>query len=243
MVPDFPPRFRKFLEQDEVFRLLQTAGSESLKKLLSHFQSKNYVFTRSDLEIILKKEGDELDQLLKSGGYKPLEFSTGEDLDQAIESTTFIVPGWLPRGHLTAIVSSPGLGKTYIALAVAKIITTGQEKWIDGDTSVTVNSKKVIWCEAEGFQAGLKDRIKQLEIPPNEIILPFKDPLQDFRLEWHLDNLSDAVAYHDPDLVIIDSLRGSHRKARAGAGSRTSSTATYRVRPETGHLDRATSGS
>ena len=115
MVPDFPPRFRKLLEQDEVFRLLQTAGSESLKKLLPHFQSKNYVFTRSDLEIILKKEGDELDQLLKSGGYKPLEFSTGEDLDQAIESTTFIVPGWLPRGHLTAIVSSPGLGKTYVA--------------------------------------------------------------------------------------------------------------------------------
>jgi RecA-family ATPase len=40
--------------------------------------------------------------------------------------------------------------------------------------------------------------------------LPFNDPLADFKLEQHLENLKRAIAYHKPDLVVIDSLRGSH---------------------------------
>jgi len=182
------------------------------KKVLLDFTSNDYVFTRHDLEAILGKEGDELEQLLKDTGYQPLECSTGKDLDQAIESTTFIAEGWLPRGHVTALVSSPGLGKSYLALEVTKILTTGQKKWFDKGVSVKANSKVVIWCEAEGFQAGLKDRIKQLGIPPERIIFPFKDPLVDFKLDQHLTNLKRVITYHNPDLVVIDSLRGSHRK-------------------------------
>ena len=212
-MPNLPERFPKLLEQDETLAKIwksRKANSESNKRLLSHFKSKGYVFTRHDLKAILGKEGDELEQLLKKTGYQPLECSTGKDLDQAIESTSFLAEGWLPRGHVTALVSSPGLGKSYLALAVVKIITTGQEKWFDEGISVKSNSKAVIWCEAEGFQAGLKDRIKQLGIPPENIILPFNDPLVAFKLEQHLENLKRAIAYHKPDLVVIDSLRGSH---------------------------------
>ncbi len=212
-MPNLPERFTKLLEQDEALAKIwqsRKVNSESNKRLLSHSKSNDYVFTRNDLKAILGKEGDELEQLLKKTGYQPLECSTGKDLDQAIESTSFLAEGWLPRGHVTALVSSPGLGKSYLALAVVKIITTGQEKWFDEGISVKSNSKAVIWCEAEGFQAGLKDRIKQLGIPPENIILPFNDPLVDFKLEQHLENLKRAIAYHKPDLVVIDSLRGSH---------------------------------
>jgi len=207
-----PERFTKLLEQDEALAKTwksRKANSESNKRLLSHFKSKGYVFTRHDLKAILGKEDDELEQLLKKTGYQPLECSTGKDLDQAIESTSFIAEDWLPRGHVTALVSSPGMGKSYVALAVVQIII-GQDKWFDGETSVEVNAQRVIWCEAEGFQAGLKDRIKQLDIPPESIIFPFKDPLVDFKLEQHLTHLKSVVAYHKPDLVVIDSLRGSH---------------------------------
>ena len=187
-MPNLPERFTKLLDQDEPLAALlksRKVNSESNKRLLSHFKSNDYVFTRDDLKVILGKEDGELEQLLKKTGYQPLECSTGEDLDQAIESTSFLAEGWLPRGHVTALVSSPGLGKSYLALAVVKIITTGQEKWFDEGISVKSNSKAVIWCEAEGFQAGLKDRIKQLGIPPENIILPFNDPLVDFKLEQH----------------------------------------------------------
>ena len=166
--------------------------------------------SRRELTAIFGKNGEYLNQLLGETGYQPVDFSTAVELGQAIESTSFIAEGWLPRGHVTALVSSPGLGKSYLALGVVKIITTSQEKWFDEKISVKVNSKVVIWCEAEGFQAGLKDRIKKLGIPPESIILPFNDPLVDFKLEQHLENLKRAIAYHKPDLVVIDSLRGSH---------------------------------
>ncbi len=213
-MPNLPERFTRLLEQDETLDKLwrlNKADSESNKRLLAHFKSNGYVFTQHDLEAILGKEGDELAQFLKETGYQPLECSTGKDLDQAIESTSFIAEDWLPRGHVTALVSSPGMGKSYVALAVVQIII-GQDKWFDGETSVEVNAQRVIWCEAEGFQAGLKDRIKQLDIPPESIIFPFKDPLIDFKLDQHLTGLERAIAYHNPDLVVIDSLRGSHRK-------------------------------
>ncbi len=214
-MPNLPERFTRLLEQDEALAKIwqsRKANSESNKRLLSHFKSDDYVFTRHDLKVILGKEDDELEQLLKKTGYQPLECSTGEDLDQAIESTSFVAEAWLPRGHVTAMVSSPGLGKSYLALAIVKIITTGQAKWFDEGISVKANSKAVIWCEAEGFQAGLKDRIKQLGIPPESITLPFKDPLVDFNLDLHLTDLKRVVAYYKPDLVVIDSLRGSHSR-------------------------------
>ena len=212
---NLPERFTKVLEQDKALAKIwqsEKANSESNKRLLSHFKSNDYVFTRYDLKAILGKEDDELEQLLKKTGFQPVECSTGEDLDQAIESTSFLAEGWLPRGHVTALVSSPGLGKSYLALTVVKIITTGQEMWFDEGISVKANSKAVIWCEAEGFQAGLKDRIKQLGIPPESITLPFKDPLVDFNLDLHLPHLKRVVAYFKPDLVVIDSLRGSHSR-------------------------------
>jgi len=212
MTQVIPERFNKLLQEDKTLAALWQSGNgnqEDDEKILSHLHTKNRVFTPSDLRAIFGPKAN-LEQLLAKTLYKPLEYSTGEDLEQAIESTSFIAEGWLPRGHVTCIVSSPGLGKSYVALEVTRIITTGQEKWFDGETSVKVNAQRVIWCEAEGFQAGLKARINQLAIPPESIILPFKDPLVDFKLEQHLENLKRAIAYYKPDLVVIDSLRGSH---------------------------------
>ena len=206
MTQVLPERFNKLLQEDQTLDALwqsRNGNQEDDEKILSHLHTTNRVFTHSDLRAILGPKAN-LEQLLEKTSFKPLECSTGEDLEQAIESTSFIAEGWLPRGHVTALVSSPGLGKSYLALEVTKILTTGQEKWFDEGISVKVNSKVVIWCEAEGFQAGLKDRIKQLGIPPESIILPFNDPLADFKLEQHLKNLKRTIAYHNPDLVFIE---------------------------------------
>jgi len=215
MTQVLPERLSKLLQEDKTLAALWQSRNGNQKddeKILSHFHTTNRVFTYLDLRTILGPKAN-LEELLEKTSFKPLECSTGEDLEQAIESTSFIAEGWLPRGHVTALVSSPGLGKSYLALEVVKIITTGQKKWFDEGTSVRkVSSKAVIWCEAEGFQAGLKDRIKQLGIPPGKIIFPDIDPLVDFKLEQHLENLQKAIIYHNPDLVVIDSLRGSHRK-------------------------------
>jgi RecA-family ATPase len=104
-----------------------------------------------------------------------------------------------------------------VALEVVRLITTQKKTWFDGITPFDANAHLVVWCEAEGFQAGLRERIQQLEIPSSQIIFPFKDPIEDFRLEKHLKQLEEVIAYHQPDLVTIDSLRGSHTKEEKGS--------------------------
>jgi len=92
-MPDLPERFTKLLNQDRALAKIwksRKGNSQANKKVLSHFKSNDYVFTLDDLKAILSGENDELEQLLKETGYQPLECSTGEDLDQAIESTSFI---------------------------------------------------------------------------------------------------------------------------------------------------------
>jgi len=216
------PRLQELLDQDTDLADLchspeQLKDEEQAKDFLTHLKSKDYLVSRRDLTAIFGKNGEYLNQLLGETGYQPLEFSTGEELEEAIGSTSFLVDHWLPRGHVTAIVSSPGVGKTYVALEVVRLITTKQSTWFDGETPINAPNHVVIWCEAEGFQGGLRDRIQRLEIPRRQIIFPFKNPLDDFRLERHLGQLEDVIDYHEPDLVTIDSLRGSHGKEEKGS--------------------------
>ena len=217
-----PIRFQELLTEDpdlnELYGSLRDLKDpDQAKQLLTHLEAEDHIVSRQDLTVIFGKNGEYLSQLLEDSKYKPLVSSTGKELEEAIEPTSFIVDRWLPQGHVTALVSTPGLGKTFVALEVVKLITTKEKTWFDGKTSVNSPSDLVIWCEAEGFQGGLRDRIEQLEIPLSQIIFPFDDPLEDFRLEKHADQLEEAVYYHEPALVIIDSLRGSHEKEEKGS--------------------------
>jgi hypothetical protein len=67
-------------------------------------------------------------------------FSTAEDLDQAIDSIEFINEPWLPRGLVTLLVASPGIGKSKLALDVTRRILNPKLGWFDGqDLEVPTN--------------------------------------------------------------------------------------------------------
>jgi hypothetical protein len=72
---------------------------------------------------------------------------------------------------------------------------------------------KVVWCETESFQAGLRERINALGIPKERIILPSMDPVEDFRLDedHHQQQLRNVIEVTEPLLVVVDSLRGGHK--------------------------------
>ncbi len=59
-------------------------------------------------------------------------FSTGEDLDRSIESIEFINEPWLPKGLVTLLIASPGLGKSKLALDVTSRILNPAVGWFDG---------------------------------------------------------------------------------------------------------------
>jgi LmbE family N-acetylglucosaminyl deacetylase len=82
---------------------------------------------------------------------------------------------------------------------------------------------KVLWLETEAFQAGLKDRINALGIPKKRVIFPFKNPLEDVRLddENHRAQIERVIREVKPSLVVVDSLRGSHQKEENDSGAMT----------------------
>ncbi len=61
-------------------------------------------------------------------------YSTGEDLDKAIASIEFINEPWLPKGLVTLLIASPGLGKSKLALDVTSRILNPAVGWFDGKT-------------------------------------------------------------------------------------------------------------
>jgi len=105
-------KVQKLLGQDTHLADLceQLKDEEQAKEFLTHLKSKEYLVSRRELTAIFGKNGEYLNQLLGETGYQPVDFSTGEELEKAIGSTSFLVDHWLPRGHVTAIVSSPGVG-------------------------------------------------------------------------------------------------------------------------------------
>ena len=141
-------------------------------------------------------------------------FSTAEDLQKVIKKIIFTAYPWLPTGLVTLLVSSPGLGKTNIALDVARRLLKPELGWFDGQ-SLEGRSEKVVWCDTESFQGGLLGRINDLNIPKDRVVLPFPDPLREVRLDRyedmeHLERVVREVG--ENPLLVIDSLRGSHRR-------------------------------
>jgi len=141
-------------------------------------------------------------------------FSTGEDLDRSIESIEFINEPWLPKGLVTLLIASPGLGKSKLALDVTSRILNPATGWFDGKTLEGPQMTKVLWLETEAFHAGLKERINTLGIPKDRVIFPFKNPLEDVRLDDdnHRAQIERVIREVKPSLVVVDSLRGSHGK-------------------------------
>ncbi len=82
---------------------------------------------------------------------------------------------------------------------------------------------KVLWLETEAFHAGLKERINALGIPKDRVIFPFKNPLEDVRLDddKHKAQIESVIREVKPSLVVVDSLRGSHGKDENDSGDMT----------------------
>lgn len=166
-------------------------------------------------EIALKTLSDlheHLQYRIKSA--KPITYSTDADLDAIVANVRWLWPGHIPFGFLSAIAGETGTGKSFIALDFCKRVLTGNP-WPDGVSMPPYRMEpKILWIEAESRHAVLRQRLDAMEIPRGKFILP-ANPLRDLRVDnendWNW--VKEAVAFHHPPLVVLDSLTGAHSSA------------------------------
>jgi len=142
----------------------------------------------------------------------PSTFPHWGEIAEGLKNIEFLWPGWLPLGFLSILAGEPGVGKSALALSLAKCVINGGQ-WPDGQPCP--NGGKVIWLESEGSLALNLERARRIGIPLENLISPFPRGVDDsdFQLDnpAHLEYLREAIKEHSPSLIILDSLTGSHR--------------------------------
>jgi putative DNA primase/helicase len=115
----------------------------------------------------------------------------------------------LPRGKLAVVAGDPGLGKSYLTLKMAAIISNGGD-WPDGSRATVAN---VLMVSAED-DAGdtIRPRLDRLGADASRItliegvLMDGAEPAEPFSLKMHVDLLREAIVEKDAALVIIDPL-------------------------------------
>lgn len=84
---------------------------------------------------------------------------TAEELDEMFGETEWLIPGWLPKGHLTLIVGKKAAGKSSLCLTLCNVVARGG-MWWHGMEHVKDGSRAV-FLGTEDFIRGHKDRVFQ----------------------------------------------------------------------------------
>jgi hypothetical protein len=127
----------------------------------------------------------------------------------------FVWLSWLVRSHFNLFSSDPKIGKTHVALDVARRIFFG-ELWPDGQAPTFPAGTKTLWVCGDRHQDELRERAAAFGLPPEAILLN-ASPDEPYG-GWDLDNpkileaLRERVEIERPALTIIDTVWRATRR-------------------------------
>jgi len=127
--------------------------------------------------------------------------------------TSWLWQDWVPNGYVTLLGGVPGVGKSGIALGLAKVYLC-DERWPD-ETAVMngpPERRRVLWLETEDSHGILRDRAQRWGVPATSILCWGADGYDRPQLdaEGMADTLVEAVRENGIGLVILDTLAGAH---------------------------------
>lgn len=140
----------------------------------------------------------------------PVPIVNLSDIMSKLAKISWLWEGWLPRGFVTLMVGEPGVGKSFVALDIANRVVQGLA-WPDQKPSTHMS--RVLWIDTEASQALLAQRVRDWQVPADRIIWPSLDPLENISIDkpGDMEVLEEIITETHPDLVVVDSLRGSYR--------------------------------
>jgi len=141
----------------------------------------------------------------------PLPECTMADYARMAAKISWTWTGWLPNGLVTMLAAEQGLGKSSIALHLARVCAFGGA-WPDGRPAAPRG--QTVWVETEAALALHRERAERWggEDFLRAIRLPHEDPLAETRLDdpEHLALLRRLLFDPAVALMVIDSLSGGH---------------------------------
>jgi replicative DNA helicase len=150
----------------------------------------------------------------------PIEYLTAREIVAGLPDLEWLWKGWLPRRLVSLLAATPGTGKSYLGLDLARRIINGTE-WPNGDAITDDAAGPVLYVDAENTPAIFKKRVS-IWTPDELECLYLMLPIED-RSIINLDEYEDKDRLWDmvwdirPRLVILDSygsatLRGENNK-------------------------------
>lgn len=169
--------------------------------------------TKDICEFFKVYDVDTLRELCKRSSGLARRF-TDLDLTKGVKPVDWLVENWFARGDVTLLVGDPGLGKSWLTMALAKSVASGSQ-WLGIDCP----SGTVMYVDEENPEDIVKQRFKKLGLSGSEAgnihylyrpgIWMNKDP----------DAFLDEALALEPALIVIDSLSRIHSEDENSANS------------------------
>jgi hypothetical protein len=140
----------------------------------------------------------------------PRTDATLADIRRLMSDTSWPWPGWLAGGSLTALASDPGIGKTLLAMALARVLWSGRP-WPDGQANPLPAETRTLWVPGDHHYPQLLELTRQYDLPDDSVVLNASQqaPTSGHDLDdpATLEALAQRIAAWAPGLVIIDTVQ------------------------------------
>ncbi|GIK42374.1 MAG: hypothetical protein BroJett011_62070 [Chloroflexota bacterium] len=133
-------------------------------------------------------------------------YETLAHLGPNLPEVTWYWPNWVPRGLLTVLAADAGVGKTNVALDLAR--RNIMDLPAPDGVPLNIQSGNIIYVDAEGFLPVIYDRLAGWDMRL-DCFYPVQRPdreMLDLGLKRNQDHLIDMCYDLKPDLLTIDSL-------------------------------------
>lgn len=142
-------------------------------------------------------------------GQGPGATATLDDLKRMVSVTAWPWPGWLAGGVLNTLAANPGVGKTILAMNLAKALWRG-ELWPDGGRNPFPAGTTTLWVPGDRHYPQLIELAERYGLPGAAMLFnaPPGEPTTGLDLddEENLDRLERTVRSRSPGLVIVDTV-------------------------------------
>ncbi len=119
------------------------------------------------------------------------------------ENPKFLIYPFLPRGEITLLDGDPGVGKSWVWMALAAGLTGSRVCKVPYDHTVTTDNTILILTTEDSIPKTVRGRLEDLGVDLDKIYL-FIGPEGETATAEHLDAIREKIESLNPDLIVVD---------------------------------------